>query len=152
MTDQEFKRLNRSELIEVIYQFQVKVDELTQENKNLTAALEDKRLHIEQSGNIAEAALELNNVFQSAQSAAEQYLEEIRARHVETDAACRVIRSNAVVDAEAITVKARAEAAAVVAQARAEAATIIAQARVEAATIIEKAALQKVDLPLESAE
>ena len=99
MTDQEFKRLNRSELIEVIYQFQVKVDELTQENKNLTAALEDKRLHIEQSGNIAEAALELNNVFQSAQSAAEQYLEEIRARHVETDAACRVIRSNAVVDA-----------------------------------------------------
>ena len=152
MTDQEFKRLNRSELIEIIYQFQVKVDELTQDNKTLQTALEDKRLRHEQAGNIAEAALELNNVFQSAQTAAEQYLEEIRTRHAEADAACRVIRNNAVVDAEALTVKARAEAAAVVAQARAEAATIVAQARVEAATIIERAAQQKVDLPLDSAE
>ena len=152
MTDQEFKRLNRSELIEIIYQFQVKVDELTQENKTLHTALEDKRLHIEQAGNIAEAALELNHVLQSAQDAAEQYLSEIRARHAEAETACQILRSNAAIDAETITVKGRAEAAAVVAQAQAEAASIIAQARVEAATIIERAAQHKVDLPLESAE
>ena len=98
MTDKEFKRLSRAQLIEIIYQFQIKVDELTLENQSLRAALEDKRLRIEQAGSIAEAALAVNNVMQSAQNAAQQYLDEIRAMHAEADA---------------IIVQARAEAAAI---------------------------------------
>ena len=99
MTDKEFKRLNRSQLIEIIYQFQIKVDELTQENQTLRAALENKRLRIEQAGNIAEAALAVNNVMQAAQNAAQQYLDEIHAMHAEADA---------------IIAQARAEAAAII--------------------------------------
>ena len=57
MTDREFKRLSRSQLIEIIYQFQLKQDELIAENARLAKALEEKRLRIEQAGNIAEAAL-----------------------------------------------------------------------------------------------
>ena len=34
MTDKEFKRLSRSQLIEIIYQFQIKEEELTKENGN----------------------------------------------------------------------------------------------------------------------
>lgn len=114
MTDKEFKRLSRSQLIEIIYQFQIKVEELTQENQDLQAALEDKRLRITQAGNIAEAALSVNNVMQSAQNAAQQYLDEIRALHSETEETCRAIRKDAVAEADAIIARARAEAASMV--------------------------------------
>lgn len=117
MTDKEFKRLNRSQLIEIIYRFQLKVEELTQENQSLKTALEDKRLRINQAGNIAEAALAVNNVMQAAQDAAQQYLDEIRSLYAEAGEACQNIRNNAITEAEAILVQARAEAASIQEQA-----------------------------------
>ena len=59
MTDKEFKRLSRSQLIEIIYQFQLKQEELTAETERLSKALADKRLRVDKAGNIAEAALDL---------------------------------------------------------------------------------------------
>ena len=126
MTDKEFKRLNRSQLIEIIYQFQIKVEELTQENQNLSTALEDKRLRITRAGSIAEAALAVNNVMQSAQNAAQQYLDEIQSLYSEIDEECQKIRE-----------KANAEAAAVIQQAKMEAASILAQAQMDADAILE---------------
>ena len=78
MTDKEFKQLSRAQLIDIIYQLQLQVDELKEKNHNLEKALKDKRLRINNAGNIAEAALEINNCFLSAQNAAEHYLNEIR--------------------------------------------------------------------------
>ena len=46
----------------------------------------DKRLRLSKSGNIADAALEINDCFRSAQNAAEQYLNEIKAIREETEA------------------------------------------------------------------
>ena len=83
MTDKEFKRLSRAQLIDIIYQLQIKQEELIQENQRLKEALEDKRTHLRQAGNIAEASLAIHNVMQAAQAAASQYLEEIRAMHAE---------------------------------------------------------------------
>ena len=80
MTDKEFKRLSRSELIDIIYQLQLKQEELTADNEKLTKALEDKRLSASKAGNIAEEALEVHNVMQAAQDAATHYLEEIQIR------------------------------------------------------------------------
>ena len=71
MTDKEFKRLSRSQLIEIIYQLQIKQEELTADNEKLSKALEDRRLLVSEAGNIAEAALEIHNVMQAAQDAAE---------------------------------------------------------------------------------
>ena len=85
MTDKEFKRLNRVQLIEIIYKLQLEVDALTKQNKSLKNALEDKRLRINNAGNLAEAALEINNCFVSAQNAAEQYLNEIEEIRKETE-------------------------------------------------------------------
>ena len=107
MTDKEFKRLSRAQLIDVIYQLQLRVDELTEQNKSLEVALEDKRLRINNSGNLAKAALEINNCFQSAQSAAEQYLNEIKAIHEETEAERKQIIAAARAEAEAIIVAAK---------------------------------------------
>ena len=44
MTDKEFKRLSRSQLIEIIYQLQIKQEELTADNEKLSKALEDNTI------------------------------------------------------------------------------------------------------------
>ena len=54
MTDKEFKRLSRSQLIDIIYQLQLKQEELTADNEKLSKALADKRLRVSKTGNIAE--------------------------------------------------------------------------------------------------
>ena len=84
MTDKEFKRLSRYQLIDIIYQFQLQIDKLTEQNQELERELADKRLRLSNAGNIADAALEINDCFRSAQNSAEQYLNEIKAIREET--------------------------------------------------------------------
>ena len=107
MTDKEFKHLSRAQLIEVIYQLQLKIDELTEKNAKLETELADKRLRISEAGNIADAALVINNCFKNAQAAADQYLNEIKAIRRETEAECRRMISAAKDEAAAIIVKAK---------------------------------------------
>lgn len=78
MTDKEFKRLSRAQLIEIIYQLQLQLEELTNKNESLEDALADKRLRINNAGDLAKAALEINDCFQNAQNAADQYLNEVK--------------------------------------------------------------------------
>ena len=107
MTDKEFKRLSRSQLIDIIYQLQLKQEELTADNEKLTKALADKRLRVSRAGNIAEAALEIHNVMQAAQDAAAHYLEEIRIMRAETEEKCRRLLEKAQKDAEDIIAQAK---------------------------------------------
>ena len=107
MTDKEFKRLSRAQLIDIIYQFQLQIDTLTEKNQALEQELADKRLRLRAAGNIADAALEMNDCFRSAQNAAEQYLNEIQAIREETEA-----------ERQRILTEARAEAAAIIAGAK----------------------------------
>ena len=102
MTDKEFKRLSRSQLIEIIYQLQLQVDGLTAQNQALEDALADKRLRISNAGNLAEAALEINDCFRSTQNAAEQYLNEIKLLREETEAERQRILAQARAEAEEI--------------------------------------------------
>lgn len=106
MTDKEFKRLSRSQLIDIIYQLQLKQNELEEENRKLKAEVGDKRIRLREAGNIAEAALAMHNVMQSAQDAANQYLEEIRAMKKETAENCNSILEKAKQEAAAIVARA----------------------------------------------
>ena len=114
MTDKEFKRLSRSQLIDIIYQFQLKQEELIAENEKLKKALADKRILVNNAGNLAEAALEIHNVLQAAQSAAEHFCQEVQ-RRVD-------IESQELID------EAKEEAAAIVLNARKKAEQLAAQA------------------------
>ena len=78
MTDKELKRMSRAELLQML---------ITQveENQSLQARLEaaetqlkDRSLAVSETGTMAEAALSLNGVFQAADAAAQQYLDNIR--------------------------------------------------------------------------
>ena len=117
MTDKEFKRLSRSQLIDIIYQLQLKQEELTADNENLSKALADKRLRVSKAGNIADAALEIHNVMQAAQDAAAHYVEEIQIRVDE--------------EYQRILKKANNKAAAIIEEAKQAAAEIVAQAKKE---------------------
>ena len=107
MTDKEFKRLSRSQLIDIIYQLQLKQDELIADNEKLSKALADKRLRVSEAGNIAEAALEIHNVMQTAQDAAAHYLEEIRIMRNETEEKCRRLLEKAQKEADDIIAQAK---------------------------------------------
>ena len=93
-------------MIDIIYQLQLKQEELTAENEKLSKELADKRLRIGKAGSIAEAALEIHNVMQSVQDAAALYLEEIRIMQEETQEECQRLLENARKEADALAVQA----------------------------------------------
>ena len=78
MDDKEFRKLRREDLIEIIYQYQRREQRLTQENEMLRAQLEDRRIRMEKTGSIAEAALALSGIFAAAQKAADLYLQSVK--------------------------------------------------------------------------
>lgn len=107
MTDKEFKRLSRAQLIDIIYQLQVEIDKLNEEKQDLENELADKRLRLSNAGNIAQAALEINDCFRSTQNAAEQYLNEIKALREEAEAERQRILARAQAEADAIIADAK---------------------------------------------
>ena len=102
MTDKEFKRLSRAQLIDIIYQLQLQLDKVNEEKQELASELADKRLRLQNAGNIAEAALEINDCFRSAQNAAEQYLNEVKAIREETEVERQRVLKEAQAEAKAI--------------------------------------------------
>ncbi|MCD7918358.1 MAG: hypothetical protein LUF84_07935 [Clostridiales bacterium] len=74
MAEKELRRMNRTELIEIIYALQQNEKSLREQNEALQRQLDDRLLRLEQAGSIAEASLSLNHIFEDAQQAAAQYL------------------------------------------------------------------------------
>ncbi len=77
MTDKEFKRLNRVELIEIIYQLKKNEANLLAENTELKKQLADRNVKIANAGSIAEATVAISNIFGVAQQTADNYLRSI---------------------------------------------------------------------------
>lgn len=86
MTNNEFKRLKRADLIEIIYQMQENEERYKKAIANMREQLEQRQIQIENAGSIAEAALAVSGVYQTAQEAADLYLEQIRRMHEEAAA------------------------------------------------------------------
>ena len=61
------------------------IDSLQAELDEANAELERRKIAVDSSGSMAEAALKLNGIFESAQNAAEQYLENVRAKQMNAD-------------------------------------------------------------------
>lgn len=95
MAEKELRRMNRTELIEIIYALQQNEKNLRDENEDLRQQLEDKILRMENAGSIAEAALSLNHIFEDAQQSAQQYLDSIQAANQEAEQALERARQEA---------------------------------------------------------
>lgn len=81
------RKLSRLQLLELLAQQERELQELRAAVAEKDALLEERRIMLEESGSIAEAALKLNGVFEAAQRAAEQYLESLKAAARETEEA-----------------------------------------------------------------
>ncbi len=108
MTDKEFRRLSRKELIDIIFALQKREKEYQTRLAAAEQKLQDKQIILDKAGSIAEAALGLNQVFASAQAAADQYVTEVTR-----------MRSQAQQEAQKIIAQAQKQAQTILANAKA---------------------------------
>lgn len=107
MTDKELQRLNRGELLQMLIAQMEENKDLKEQLEEARNQLEDRQITIEKSGSLAEAALALNGVFQAADTAAREYLENIRRMNQEQEDFCRKTRTDAENRAEEIVQSAK---------------------------------------------
>lgn len=84
MTDKELRRMNRSELLELLIKQMEENIALKEKLESAETELQNRKLTVTNAGSLAEAALQLNGIFEAAEAAAAQYLENVRKSSVET--------------------------------------------------------------------
>ena len=88
MTDKDLRKLNRAELLQMLLDQSRQNDALRAQLDQANAQLASRQVALDEAGSIAEAAMQLNQVFASAQQAADQYLENIRTLSGRQEAVC----------------------------------------------------------------
>ena len=85
MTEKELHKLKRGELLEMMLAQSREIDALRAKVRKLEEKLADREIRIQEAGSIAEAALKLNGIFEAAQAAADQYLENVKNQSQDND-------------------------------------------------------------------
>lgn len=93
MTDVQLRKLNRSDLLELLIDQGKEMEALRQRLHQTEEQLASRRICMEEAGSIAEASLLLNGVFGAAQTAADMYLESIRTKSRETEERCAAMET-----------------------------------------------------------
>lgn len=110
--------MKRSQLIDIIYHLEKEMAEQKQTIEDLQKKLEDRTIRIQNVGSIASAALELNQLLETAQATADQYTGSVEAEveRIKTEAKTQAekeaeqIRKDAEEEAERIRKTAGEEA------------------------------------------
>lgn len=86
--NKELRKLKKSELLEIMLKQGEEIDSLRARVKELEAEVAEKQAEMERHefeikkfGSIAEASLQVTNIFQEAEKAAKIYLENLRRRY-----------------------------------------------------------------------
>ena len=124
MTEKELRRLSRADLLEMLVDQSVELETVKKKLAAAEEALASRVIEINSAGSIAEAAIQVNGVFEAAQAAADQYLASVKAATAEmvqkTDEAQR--------QRETIMQDAKQQAGQIVQDAQAQADRILAEA------------------------
>lgn len=75
--DKDLRKLSRTELLNLLLVQSKEIDNLNSKLEQLQNQVQQREIALNNAGNIAEAALQLNGIFEAAQAAADQYLENI---------------------------------------------------------------------------
>lgn len=78
MDDRELRKLNRQELMEMLLELSKENDRLKEQLDVMQKELQSKKIKINEAGNIAEASLGINRVFEAAHASAVQYIANIQ--------------------------------------------------------------------------
>ena len=77
----DLRHMGRRDLLRILLEVQRENETLRQENDTLREQLECRRVQMQELGSIAEVAMRLHRVFEDAQAAADQYVENERAMY-----------------------------------------------------------------------
>lgn len=109
MDNKQLKKITKKELLEILLSQAKRIEELESELEITKDKLESKRITIEESGSLAEAALKLNKIFEIAQESADQYLlnikEKCKKEEIETKKKCRKMKNDADVYLQEVELK-----------------------------------------------
>lgn len=81
LTKKDLKKLTRAELLELLVYQTKRVEKLRAELDDAKEQLSQREIHLQEAGTLSEAALRLNRIFEDADLAAKQYLENITKRN-----------------------------------------------------------------------
>ena len=80
MTDKELRKLSRADLIAMMLELAKENQQLREDLEKAQQSLESRRISIEKAGSLADAALQLNGVFEAAEDACSQYARNLQER------------------------------------------------------------------------
>lgn len=100
MTDQELKKLNRTDLLELLISKSKENEQLRTQLTQAEQQLQSRIVTVEKAGSIAEAAMQLSGVFQAAQEAAAMYLENIQTLSAQQEMICARLENESRQEAE----------------------------------------------------
>lgn len=111
MTERELKKISRVDLLEMLLAQSKELEQLHRELDMAKAELANRKIALEESGNIADAALKLNGVFEAAQAAAEQYVENVTEHSRTVEERCRKLEEETEKNCKKMVSEAKAEIA-----------------------------------------
>ncbi len=78
MKDRELKRMSRAQLLELMIEQSREIEKLRVQLEQAREQLQSREVKLSRCGSIAEASLALTDIFDSAQHAADLYLENVK--------------------------------------------------------------------------
>lgn len=79
MEQKDLKRLSRADLLEMLVDQSAELQRMQMKYEAAQRALDQRTIMIDKAGSIADAALQLNGVFEAAQASAQQYIDSVEA-------------------------------------------------------------------------
>ena len=86
MTEKQLRKLKRVELLEILVDQEAELEELRARLEEAEAALQNRDIRMKEAGSMAQAALQLNRIFEDADQAVQDYLAAARAMKEEQEA------------------------------------------------------------------
>lgn len=77
-TKKTLRKMSKLELVELLAEQEREIQVLKQKLDEKEQFIEQRTIRLEEYGNIAQAALEINGIFEAAQRAADQYVESVK--------------------------------------------------------------------------
>lgn len=102
MTERELKKLSRADLLQLLLDERRENERLQKKLKESEEKLNERTIALEEAGSIAQAVMKLNGVFEAAEAAASQYVENVQRLSSEKEAKCWQIEIEAKERAQSI--------------------------------------------------
>ena len=100
MTEKQLKKLKRVELLEILVEQETELEELRAKLEETETALRNRDIRMKEAGSMAQAALQLNRIFEDADQAVQDYLAAARAMKEEQEALLERARAQFQVELE----------------------------------------------------